>query len=266
MSNSLLAVILGIIEGLTEFLPVSSTAHLLIAEQVLGFHAPGEVFPVVIQLGAILAVVALYFARLWAVVVGLPTKPEARRFAVSVLIAFLPAVILGLLLHDFIKTVMFESPALICWSLLIGGVVLLGIDRLAKKPRHFDSMQYPWLTSLGIGLFQCLSMVPGVSRSGATIVGGLLLGGDKRSAAEFSFFLAIPTMVGAFAYDLYKSRDQLSVDDAGLIAIGFVVSFVSGLVVIKAMLSFVAKHGFAPFAWWRILVGGGGLLLLTFAG
>ncbi len=267
MPDWLSAIVLGLVEGFTEFIPVSSTGHLLLTKTLMGLTDPKwDTFIVLIQLGAILAVVALYFQRLWAVLVGLPTKAEARRFAISVLIAFLPAVVLGLVLHDFIKTVMFESPALICWSLLIGGVALLGIDRMAKTPKYFDSMQYPWLTSLGIGLFQCLSMIPGVSRSGATIVGGLLLGGDKRSAAEFSFFLAIPTMVGAFAYDLYKSRDQISMDSASLIAIGFVVSFVSGLVVIKAMLGFVAKHGFAPFAWWRILVGGAGLLLLTFAG
>jgi undecaprenyl-diphosphatase len=267
MPDWLSAILLGLVEGLTEFIPVSSTGHLLLAKTAMGLTDPSwDTFIVLIQLGAILAVVALYFRRLWAVLVSLPTRPESRRFALSVLIAFLPAVVIGFALHDFIKAVLFESPVLICWSLILGGVVLLLIDRFPPKPRHTDAMNYPWLTSLGIGVFQVLSMAPGVSRSGATIVGGLLLGGDKRSAAEFSFFLAIPTMVGAFAYDLYKSRDQLSLDSAGLIAIGFVVSFLSGLVVIRTMLGFVQKRGYAPFGWWRILVGGAGLLLLTFAG
>ncbi|MBN9320096.1 MAG: undecaprenyl-diphosphate phosphatase [Caulobacterales bacterium] len=266
MPDWLSAIVLGLVEGLTEFIPVSSTGHLLLAKTALGLQGPTwDTFVVLIQLGAILAVVALYFQRLWSVLVGLPTSAEARRFALSILIAFLPAVVLGLALHDFIKAVLFESPAVICWSLLIGGVVLLVIDRFAPEPRYKDSMKYPWLTSLGIGVFQCLSMVPGVSRSGSTIVGALLLGGDKRSAAEFSFFLAIPTMVAAFAYDLYKSRDLINMDSAGLIAIGFVVSFLSGLVVIKTMLAFVAKRGYGLFGWWRIIVGGGGLLLLTFA-
>jgi undecaprenyl-diphosphatase len=266
MYDWLSAILLGLVEGLTEFIPVSSTGHLLLAKTAIGLTDPAwDTFIVLIQLGAILAVVALYFQRLWAVLVGLPTRPEARRFALSVLVAFLPAVVIGFALHDFIKAVLFESPALICWSLILGGIVLLLIDRFPPRPRHDDAMRYPLLTSLGIGLFQCLSMIPGVSRSGATIVGGLLLGGDKRSAAEFSFFLAIPTMVGAFAYDLYKSRDQLSMDSAGLIAIGFAVSFLSGLVVVKTMLGFVQKRGYAPFGWWRIVVGGVGLLLLTFA-
>jgi undecaprenyl-diphosphatase len=267
MPDWLNAILLGLVEGLTEFIPVSSTGHLLLAKMALGLTDPSwDTFIVLIQLGAILAVVALYFQRLWAVLVGLPTSPEARRFAISVLIAFLPAVVLGFALHDFIKQVLFESPTVICWSLIVGGVVLLLIDRFPPKPRYADSMKYPWLTSLGIGFFQCLSMIPGVSRSGSTIVGALLLGGDKRSAAEFSFFLAIPTMVGAFAYDLYKSKDSLTFDQAGLIGIGFVVSFLSGLIVIKTMLGFVAKRGYAPFGWWRIIVGAAGLLLLTFAG
>ena len=263
MADWLSAIILGLIEGLTEFIPVSSTGHLLLAKTAMGLTDRGwDTFIVLIQLGAILAVVALYFQRLWAVLIGLPTKPEARRFALSILIAFLPAVVLGLLLHDFIKEVLFESPAVICWSLLIGGVVLLVVDRWTPTPRHGDAMKYPLLTSLGIGVFQCLAMVPGVSRSGATIVGALMLRGDKRSAAEFSFFLAIPTMVGAFAYDLYKNRDAIDASQAGLIGIGFVTAFISGLVVIKVMLDFVAKRGFAPFAWWRIVVGVVGLGLI----
>lgn len=263
MADWLSAIILGLIEGLTEFIPVSSTGHLLLAKTAMGLTDPAwDTFIVLIQLGAILAVVALYFQRLWAVLIGLPTRPEARRFALSILIAFLPAVFLGLLLHDFIKEILFESPAVICWSLVIGGFVLLALDRWSPTPHHGDAMNYPLLTSLGIGFFQCLSMIPGVSRSGATIVGALLLRGDKRSAAEFSFFLAIPTMVAAFSYDLYKSRDAIDAAHAGIIGIGFVTAFISGMVVIKVMLDFVAKRGFAPFAWWRIAVGVVGLGLI----
>jgi undecaprenyl-diphosphatase len=267
MPDWLSAIVLGLIEGLTEFLPVSSTGHLLLAEQFMGLKmANWTSFTVLIQMGAILAIVALYFQRLWAVVVALPTSPEARRFALSVIIAFVPAVVLGLAFHDLIKQVLFESPRLICWSLIIGGIVLAAIERLSPAPRQFDAMRYPLFTALGIGLFQTLAMVPGVSRSGATIVGAVLLGGDRRSAAEFSFFLAIPTMAGAFALDLYRAKDSLSLDQGGLIAIGFVVAFVSGWVVVKSMLAFVTRYGFMPFAIWRILVGGGGLIALQMAG
>lgn len=263
MPDWLSAIILGLVEGLTEFIPVSSTGHLLLAKTAMGLTDPAwDTFIVLIQLGAILAVVALYFQRLWKVLIGLPTDPAARRFALSILVAFLPAVVLGFALHDFIKTILFESPAVICWSLLIGGLVLLALDRWSPTPHHGDAMKYPLLTSLGIGFFQCLSMVPGVSRSGATIVGALLLRGDKRSAAEFSFFLAIPTMVGAFSYDLYKNRDAIDAAHAGIIGVGFVTAFISGMVVIRVMLDFVAKRGFAPFAWWRIAVGLLGLGLI----
>lgn len=263
MNDWLAAIILGLVEGATEFIPVSSTGHLLLTKQALGLtDASWDTFIVMIQLGAILGVVALYFRRLWAVLLGLPTDPKARHFALSVLIAFLPAMALGALLHDQIKAA-FHNPALICWSLIVGGVALLALDRWHPLPKHGDAMRYPWLTSLGIGFFQCLSMIPGVSRSGATIAGALLLRADKPSAAEFSFFLAIPTMVGAFAYDAYKARDTLTLDQGGLIALGFVVSFLSGLVVVKALIGFVARHGFAPFAWWRIVVGAAGLWLLS---
>jgi undecaprenyl-diphosphatase len=180
-----------------------------------------------------------------------------------VLIAFLPAVVLGFALHDIIKSVLFESPALICWSLIVGGLVLLVIERWAPAPRHVDAMQLSWKTSLGIGLMQCISMIPGVSRSGATIVGGVLLGVDRRAATEFSFFLAIPTMVGAFAYDLYKNIDSLDAGQAGTIAVGFVASFVFALIVIKVMLDFVTRRGLAPFGWWRIVVGVAGLVWLS---
>lgn len=267
MSDFLAAVILGIVEGLTEFIPVSSTGHLLLTKTALGLTDPSwDSFVVLIQLGAILAVVALYFRRLWTVLIGLPTRQDARRFALSVLIAFLPAVVFGFLLYDFIKQVLFESPALICWSLVVGGFGLLAIDRWSPAPRHADAMALPFGTTLGVGLFQVLSMIPGVSRSGATIVGGVLLGVEKRAAAEFSFYLAIPTMIGAFAKDFWESRESLMVGDhLGLLAVGFVVSFVSGLVVVKVLLDFVSKRGLAPFGWWRIAVGVAGLAWLYLA-
>jgi undecaprenyl-diphosphatase len=257
------AIILGLVEGLTEFIPVSSTGHLLLTKMALGLTEPSwDTFIVLIQLGAILAIVALYFGRLWKVLVGLPTDPAARRFVLSVLVAFIPAVIVGATLHEVIKTVLFESPRLICISLIIGGVALIALDRIKPGPET-DAMRLPLLKALGVGLFQCLSIIPGVSRSGATIAGAVLLGVEKRAAAEFSFFLAMPTMAGAFAYDLYKNKDVLSLDQMNLIAIGFVVAFVSGLIVVKFMLDFIAKHGLAPFGWWRIVVGALGLVLLS---
>jgi undecaprenyl-diphosphatase len=252
-----------LVEGLTEFIPVSSTGHLLLTKAALGLpDGFWDTFCVLIQLGAILAVVALYFHRLWTVLIRLPSDPAARHFAIAVLIAFLPAVVLGVALHDVIKHVLFESPRLICWSLIVGGVVLLLIDRWSPPARERDAMTLSWKTAIGVGLMQCLAMVPGVSRSGATIVGGVLLGVEKRAAAEFSFFLAIPTMAGAFAYDLYKNLDQIDLNHAGVIGLGFVVSFISGLIVVRGMLGFISKRGLSPFGWWRIAVGVAGLFLL----
>jgi undecaprenyl-diphosphatase len=263
MSDWLIALILGVVEGLTEFIPVSSTGHLLLAQELLGVSgARWDTFIVLIQLGAILAVVALYFARLWKVLIGLPTDPGARRFALSVLLAFLPSAALGFLLHDFIKAVLFD-PVIVCVTLIVGGVGLIALERWAPPAREDDAMGFSLKTALGVGLFQCLSLIPGMSRSGATIVGGLLLGVSKRAAAEFSFFLAIPTMAGAFVLDAWESRDQLTADFIPLVAFGFVVSFVVGLIVVRALLGFVERHGFAPFAWWRIVVGSLGLVLLT---
>ena len=262
------AVLLGLLEGLTEFIPVSSTGHLLLAKQALGLDAMWDTFIVMIQLGAILAVVAVYFGRFWNIALRQPHDTAARRFVVSVLVAFLPAAVIGLAAHDFIKEVLFESPRLICWSLIVGGVVLLGLDRIGREGRYRDAMAVPPLpTALGIGFVQCLSMIPGVSRSGATIAGGLLLGCDKRTAAEFSFFLAIPTMAGAFAVDLKDLLDSpagMSGHLGALIAVGFVTAFISGLIVMKTFLDLVSRHGFAPFAWWRIAVGAIGLAILTF--
>ena len=263
MADWIAAIILGIVEGLTEFIPVSSTGHLLLTQKLLGLTDPRWTsFIVLIQLGSILAVVALYFARLWKVLIGLPTDPKARHFAISVLIAFLPSVLVGLFLYDFIKTVLFDSVTIICISLIVGGFALLAIERFAPKPSADDAMALSWKRSLGIGLFQCLSVIPGVSRSGATIAGGLSLGLDKRAAAEFSFFLASPTMVAASTWDIIQSGASIDWGFGEIIAVGFVVSFVVGWVVVKAMVDFVARHGFAPFAWWRIVVGVIGLGLV----
>lgn len=249
------ALLLGLVEGVTEFLPVSSTGHILLLGHFLGFESEGKTFEVLIQLGAILAILSVYFGRLWAVFIALPNDPGARRFVIGILIAFLPAAFFGVLLHSFIKEVLFETPALICTTLLVGGIILLWVDSLELKPRHTDAMAFPLLLCLKIGFCQTLAMIPGVSRSGATIAGALLMGTDKRSAAEFSFFLAMPTMAGAFVYDLFKNRDNLSSDDLGLIVIGFVVAFVAALLVVRKLLDFVSRHGFAIFAWWRIAVG-----------
>lgn len=259
------ALVLGLIEGLTEFIPVSSTAHVLLAGQFMGFRSPGNTFAVLIQLGAILAILLVYFQKLLQIALDLPHSAQARRFVLTVLLAFLPAAIIGALAHDFIKSVLFETPMLICVMLIVGGFILLVVDKMSLRPRYTDITQYPAGLAFKIGLFQCLAMIPGTSRSGATIVGALLMGTDKRSAAEFSFFLAMPTMLGAFVLDLYKNRNALSFDDAGIIAIGFVAAFVTALLVVRSLLDFVSSRGFAPFAYWRILVGTAGLIgLLVF--
>jgi undecaprenyl-diphosphatase len=259
------AILLGIIEGLTEFLPVSSTAHLLLASKLLGFDSAGKAFEVLIQLGAILALLGVYAARLWRLLIDFPRDPRTRRFVFGVFIACLPAVIVGALLHGFITGVLFNAPIAICVTLIVGGVVLLWIDRVQLPERYKDIMDYPLGVYLGIGLFQVLSIMPGVSRAGSTIVGALLLGTDKRSAAEFSFFLAMPIIAGAFIYDLYKNVGTINAEQGWLIAIGFVAAFVSALIVVKTFLGFVSRHGFALFGWWRIIVGAIGIAaILTF--
>lgn len=263
MSEWLIAVILGLVEGLTEFIPVSSTGHMLLLGHFLGFESTGKTFEIVIQLGALLAIISVYFQRLWRLATRWPFDAEARRFVIGLLVAFLPAVVIGVLAYDFIKTVLFETPTVICVALIVGGVLLLLLDRMKKVPRYLEADRYPMRVYLLIGLFQCLAMIPGVSRSGATLAGGLLLGTDKRSAAEFSFFLALPTMGAAVAYDLLKQWNRLDFSDAGLIAVGFVTAFLTALLVVRTLLNFVSRHGFAPFAWWRIAVGSGGLVLLA---
>lgn len=260
------ALVLGLIEGLTEFIPVSSTAHVLLAGHFLGFQSPGNTFAVLIQLGAILAILLIYLRRLLDIAVNLPTSKKARHFVLTVLVAFLPAAVIGVVAHGFIKAILFETPALMCVVLILGGIILLLVDRMAFQPRYTDVMDYPLSLAFKIGLFQCLAMVPGTSRSGATIVGSLLMGTDKRSAAEFSFFLAMPTMLGAFTLDLYKNRDAISFDDGAVIAIGFVAAFLTALIVVRSLLDFISSRGYAPFAWWRIFVGSIGLVGLFLFG
>lgn len=256
------ALILGVIEGLTEFLPVSSTGHLLLAGHFMGFVSAGRSFEVVIQLGAVLAIVWVYFGRLWGVARSVHSDPGAQWFVATVLLAFLPAAVIGVLAHGFIKTVLFETPHLIAWMLIAGGVVLLVVDRLAPAPRHDNAMRLPLHTSVAIGFIQCLAMVPGVSRSGATIVGALMLGVSRRAAAEFSFFLSLPTMLGAFTYDLWKNRAVLDTGAWAEIAVGFVAATITGIFVVRWMLEWVTKNGFAIFGWWRIAVGSAALVAL----
>lgn len=249
------AAFLGLLEGLTEFIPVSSTGHILLAGHFIGFESAGKTFEVVIQLGAVLAVLSVYATRLWAVFSNAHRDPKALRFIVAVLLAFFPAVVIGVLAHDFIKTVLFESPMLIAVNLILGGVILLVVDRMPLTPRYDDAMDVPLGVALKIGLIQCLAMIPGVSRSGSTIVGALLLGVSKRGAAEFSFFLSMPTMAGAFAYDLWKNRDVLDANAMTEIGIGFAMALISAVFVVKWLLDYVSRHGYALFGWWRIVVG-----------
>jgi undecaprenyl-diphosphatase len=265
LSEVLKAVVLGGVEGLTEFLPVSSTGHLLLVGHFLGFESKGKTFEVLIQLGAILAILLVYAHKIISIIMGLGSDPKARRFVAAVLIAFLPAMVIGAFAYPFIKAVLF-NPLIVCTMLIAGGLVLLAVDDLAPKPTFDDAMDMPLRAALGVGFCQCLAMIPGVSRSGATIVSAMFFGASKRAAAEFSFFLAMPTMAGAFAYDLFKNYKFLEFNDVALIVIGFVAAFVAGLFVVRGFLQFVSKHGFAFFAWWRIVVGVAGLAGLYFLG
>ena len=264
MSDTIRAIILGIVEGITEFLPVSSTGHMLLVKRFfgLGEGAFWVSFVVLIQLGAILAIVVIYFAKLWRIAIGMFTNPDDRRFVIGVLVAFLPAVVVGLIFGKYIKALLFD-PFVVCFTLIAGGAILLWVDQLDLKPREDDATRLPLLMYLWIGIAQCVAMIPGVSRSGASIVAAMLLGADKRSAAEFSFFLAIPTMIGAFAYDFYKNRGEMTIDHVGVVAIGFVVSFITAIIVVKTFLTYVTRHGFALFAWWRVIVGAVGLIALA---
>jgi undecaprenyl-diphosphatase len=252
-------IFLGFIEGLTEYLPVSSTAHLLLTEELLNVTSPGRTFEVLIQLGAIFAVVTVYFHKLIRLAFDFPSDPRTRRFVLSILIAFLPAAVIGAAAHKIIKSILFESPLIICVALIIGGIVLLVVDRARFNTRYRDVMDISPSDALKIGFCQCLAMIPGVSRSGSTIVGSMLFGADKRTAAEFSFFLAMPTMAGAFAFDLYKNWSLLTADDVSHIALGFIAAFITGVLVVRYALDFISRRGLSFFGWWRLLVGGVGL-------
>jgi undecaprenyl-diphosphatase len=264
MSDAVRAVILGIVEGVTEFIPVSSTGHLLLAERFfdLGEGPFWKSFAILIQLGAILAIVALYFAKLWRIALGMFSDPDARRFVIGVLVAFLPAAVIGAVAGSYVKAFLF-NPWVVCFSLIVGGAVLLWVDQLDLEPHEKDATTFPLPMYLWIGIAQCVSMIPGVSRSGATIVGAMLLGADKRAAAEFSFFLAIPTMAGAFSYDLYKNWSMMGGSNTVMVAVGFATSFVAGWFVVRMLLDYVTRHGFSLFAWWRVIIGSIGLIGLA---
>jgi undecaprenyl-diphosphatase len=262
------AVLLGIVEGLTEFIPVSSTGHLILATEIFGYDAATwKVFNVVIQLGAILAVLVQYWRTFWAVGIGLlKLEPMSFRFLRNILLGFLPSAVIGLALKDYID-IMLGSPIIVGWALVAGGLAILVIEKRAKPGPAPGVAQLPARPAVGVGFIQCISMIPGVSRSGATIMGALAMGIERRAAAEFSFFLAVPTMLGATTLELWDNRAALS---GGLgpvgwteIGIGFVVAFVVALAVIKAFVAYVSRAGFSPFAWYRILAGILAIVLLS---
>ncbi len=260
MNLTLTAILLGIVEGLTEFVPVSSTGHLILATELFGYDASQwAMFNVVIQLGAILAVVYQYWGTFWKAGMGiLRLEKEGLHFLRNILAAFTPAVILGLTFKDQID-IMLGSPMLVAWALVIGGIAILAIERVAKPGNYVEVGQMSLKTAVIIGLAQCLAMVPGVSRSGATIMGALAMGVNRKTAAEFSFFLAVPTMIGASTLELATKGDELMAGTTAVgwyeIAIGFAVSFIVALVVIRAFVAYVSRATFAPFAWYRIVIG-----------
>jgi undecaprenyl-diphosphatase len=261
----LVAILLGMVEGLTEFLPVSSTGHLILFGDMMCFQTEaGKVFEVMIQFGAILAVCVIYFDHLFKIVRAAPFNENARRFVIGMVVAFLPAAFAGVLLHGFIKEVLF-SPLVVAISLITGGVAILVVERIIKIPQYYAVEDFPLSLYLKIGLFQCMALIPGVSRSGATIMGSLLMRVERGAATEFSFFLAIPTMLGAFVYDGYKSRDLLHWSDMITIGVGFTVAFFAAFYVVKRAIGFISQHGFWPFAWYRIVLGSVILGILLYA-
>jgi undecaprenyl-diphosphatase len=265
-TNTWQALLLGIVEGLTEFIPVSSTGHLILLIDILKFSGPpGRIFEIIIQLGAILAVMYQYKAKLFPAAFSVLRAPAAdtrdRRFLLNILIAFMPSVVLGFLLHDFIKTVLF-NPLIVSVMLVVGGVIILLVEKFKPEPRVAEVEDFDWKLALKIGCIQTISMIPGTSRSGATIMGGLMLGASRKAATEFSFLLALPTMLAAATLDIYKHWDQLSGEGWQVIAIGFTAAFVSALLVVRWVVGFVSRHGFAPFAYYRIALGLGMLALL----
>ncbi len=255
MHSILLSIILGVVEGVTEFLPISSTAHLLVTEKLLGLGDDWEAFTVVIQLGAILAVVVIYFQKFWNVLVTLPTSAESRRFALGVIAAFMPAAVVGVLLAKHINAVLLNptiAMPVIAISWMAGGMLILLFERIAPVARFHDPNQLPLKKAFQIGCCQVIAMIPGISRSGATILGGELLGVERSAATVFTFYLAVPTMLGATVYELYKKGGALSSAQGVDIAVGFVVSFLVAWVVIRAFLGIVAKYGLKPFGYYRI--------------
>lgn len=261
----LTAGILGVVQGLTEFLPVSSTAHLILASRILGFEDPGGVFTVTIQFGSVLALMWLYRQKIAAVVTGLGSDRSARRFATMLVVAFLPAMVAGALLGDFVKRVLYAGTIVIAVAFIVGGIVMIVVERVRPRPVVTRADETPLPRALGIGVAQTLALIPGVSRSGATIVGGLVMGLDRPAAAEFSFFLAMPTLAAACAHDLWKVRHSLAGAREAEIAVGLTMAFVSSLLVVKPFLNFVGRSGFAPFGWYRI-VAGAALLAAVAAG
>jgi undecaprenyl-diphosphatase len=256
----LIAIILGIVEGVTEFLPVSSTGHLILATELLGFDAEKwAAFNVIIQLGAILAIVVLYWRTFWAVIEGLlRNNAMSWRFVRNILIGFLPSAVLGFILIKHIEALL-GNATVVAVALIVGGIAILVIEKMVKRSDVVGVAEMPLGTAVGVGVAQCLAMIPGVSRSGATIMGALSLGVERRTAAEFSFFLAIPTMVGATTLELVKHHDTLMAGASGIgfgtVAVGFVVSFLVALVVVRVFVHYISRHGFAPFAWYRIVAG-----------
>ena len=251
----LAAALLGIVQGITEFLPVSSTAHLLLVRQAIGFEDPGGVFTVMIQLGSIFAVIWIYRLKLIRLVMGLSTQHEARHFAAAILVATIPALIAGALFADFVKGILYESPRVWAIAFIAGGVVMLLLERRVSAPVVERAEDTPLPRAFAVGVCQSLALIPGVSRSGATIIGGIAAGLSRTAAAEFSFFVAIPTMSAAFAHDLIDIAGHLSPARSLEIAVGLVMAFISSLLVIKPFLAFVARSGWAPFAWYRIALG-----------
>jgi undecaprenyl-diphosphatase len=249
------AALLGVVQGITEFLPVSSTAHLLIGERLLGFADPGGAFTVMIQLGSIVAIMWLYRVKIAQTLAGIASDPDERQFALAIIVATIPVLVAGALLSKFIRSVLYESPAVFGVTFILGGIVMLIVERTRRAPDVLNAEHTPIGRALGVGLCQMLALVPGVSRSGATIIGGMALGLDRPAAAEFSFFLAMPAMAAAFAKSFLDARPYLSTDRAVEIAIGFLTAFLASLLVIKPFLGFVRRAGFSPFAWYRILLG-----------
>lgn len=256
MLDYLVAIFLGFVEGLTEFIPVSSTAHIVLLVEGLNFPAPpGKVFEVFIQIGAILAVMILYRMKIWDTIKGLHNDPVSQKFALNVIIGTIPALLIGLAFHNFIKTVLY-NPIIIAAALIIGGLIILFFEKKFQSPTTQDVDSISHKQAFLIGIYQCIAMIPGVSRSGATIMGSLSIGLSRKAATEFSFFLAMPVMFAAVSFDLYKNWDLLvDYPQKGLMVAGLVSAFLTALVIVKTVVGFVSRHGFAPFAWYRIILG-----------